>query len=101
MSCDMSVQYTLSLERKRDTVFEQWRDRAVGGDIGEIPPRFRYEIRWRPIPNAMTSVASGWAASEAEAKAEAWAMAIEYGWTPPRWWQWWRWSESQRVVPTV
>lgn len=23
--------------------------------------------------------------------------AIEGGWTPPRWWQWWRWGDTRII----
>ena len=28
-----------------------------------------------------------------EARASALHMALASGWTPPRWWQWWRWQD--------
>ena len=27
---------------------------------------------------------------------EADAEALRMGWKPPRWWQWWRWSDTPR-----
>jgi hypothetical protein len=29
----------------------------------------------------------------------AFYLALAYGWTPPRWWQWWRWNEEKRRLP--
>lgn len=30
-------------------------------------------------------------------EAEAYEHASQMGWTKPRWWQWWRWSEDNYV----
>lgn len=29
---------------------------------------------------------------------EAFESAYGAGWKPPRWWQWWRWSDSPRAA---
>jgi len=30
-----------------------------------------------------------------EAKKRAIKIAIDTGWTPPKWWQWWRWNDTR------
>ena len=32
---------------------------------------------------------------EQEALDDAWEKAKALGWTPPRWWQWWRWGDTK------
>lgn len=34
-----------------------------------------------------------------EAYRETLAFAIRCGWTPPRWWQFWRWSDTRPIEP--
>jgi hypothetical protein len=31
-------------------------------------------------------------------KQEAIDRALEWGWTPPKWWQWWRWDDQPRKI---
>lgn len=35
-------------------------------------------------------------ATREEAFSKAIQFAKDAGWTPPKWWQWWRWSEPIR-----
>jgi hypothetical protein len=35
---------------------------------------------------------------ECPSRADADAAALRLGWTPPRWWQWWRWRDEPRRV---
>ncbi len=30
-----------------------------------------------------------------EANTKVYEFAREQGWTPPKWWQWWRWGDSR------
>ncbi|MCC5612525.1 hypothetical protein LC612_38990 [Nostoc sp. CHAB 5834] len=41
---------------------------------------------------------SGCGEDEAEALVHCKAAAQSQGWTPPRWWQAWRWSDSRAPV---
>jgi len=33
--------------------------------------------------------------SYAEAKRQCVEWAQKHGWTPPKWWQWWRWKDTR------
>jgi hypothetical protein len=37
--------------------------------------------------------------TEADSDEDAWTVAIRVararGWSPPRWWQWWRWQDTR------
>ena len=50
------------------------------------------EIIWNSMAGQHSVKVEGCDSSE-EARTEALRMAKESGWTPPRWWQWWRWSD--------
>jgi hypothetical protein len=52
--------------------------------------RWGYTVRWW---NGQSCTSSGYKTKE-EAKAAAFAFAKELGWTPRRWWQFWRWGEK-------
>lgn len=36
--------------------------------------------------------------TECPSRADADTAALRIGWTPPRWWQWWRWSDTPRTI---
>lgn len=52
-------------------------------------------IHWTGWDFESTVSVQGCSSSE-EAFSEAVLTAKAMGWTPPRWWQWWRWSERVR-----
>ena len=33
-----------------------------------------------------------------EAETKAWAQAKRVGWTPAKWWHWWRWNDIAGVI---
>lgn len=52
-----------------------------------------YTVHWIKFPNKYSNMtSSGWETPE-EAKKAALEFAAECGWTPRRWWQFWRWRE--------
>lgn len=59
--------------------------------------RCRVEITWSTW-HGSTTASSKWYATEAEAWHQVIGWARQSGWTPPRWWQWWRWRDT-RVPP--
>ena len=66
----------------------------------QIEPEQRRVIRWSSYGGAHL-VQSGRHNSKIEAWAEALRMAVSLGYTPRRWWQWWRWRDpSNREVLT-
>jgi hypothetical protein len=60
------------------------------------PTKYGSGVVWRDRNRAVTSVWVDGYDTPAEARAAALETAIEGGWTPPRWWQWWRWEEPVR-----
>ena len=52
-------------------------------------------ITWHPKPGETASVSSGHEETEAKAFEAALGMAERLGYTPPRWWQWWRYGENR------
>ena len=52
----------------------------------------KWQDRWSgPV---MTVTADGCDTME-EAERQAIALALERGWTAPKWWQFWRWNEPE------
>lgn len=58
------------------------------------------QITWRDPISTVTVEVSGYSSPDA-AFAAALDDAKAAGWTPPKWWQWWRWTESLRRDPTL
>lgn len=55
---------------------------------------FSAEIYWTQKDGTVTKVkVSGRESSEQAAKDVLWD-ALMFGWTPPRWWQWWRKNDT-------
>lgn len=54
------------------------------------------DVVWHPDPRTKVTVRSRWHGDLETARLEAFRMAKEAGWTPPKWWQWWRWSDVDR-----
>lgn len=53
-------------------------------------------IEWTDFDGSKSRVSTHGHASAAEAIDSALRMAEQSGWTPPRWWQLWRWSDTRR-----
>lgn len=52
-----------------------------------------WRFEWTEFNGTRSVVWLSGAKSYKEAVAEAQSM----GWTPPRWWQWWRWDDTPRA----
>lgn len=61
---------------------------------------YGYSIQWTTFCGGKTSAGVSEMPSPEVAYHEALAFAIRCGWTPPRWWQFWRWSDTRPVPPT-
>lgn len=60
----------------------------------------RYRLIWQS-GFCTTAVEVNGYSSPREALLAAVTDAKELGWTPPKWWQWWRWVEPLRYDPTL
>jgi hypothetical protein len=58
--------------------------------FGSLPHGWGYTIRWGDQTFAIKGCES---AEEAKAKCVKWVT--DNGWTPPKWWQWWRWDDTR------
>lgn len=56
--------------------------------------RIKWTTSWR---HNYYSVVECWDFDQDDVAIEAVNQAKLNGWTPPKWWQWWRWSDT--VVP--
>ena len=52
-------------------------------------------ITWHDSPDETSRVATDGCDSPEQALHEAMKAALLFGYTRPRWWQYWRWSESR------
>jgi hypothetical protein len=50
-------------------------------------------ISWRERGGVHRNISYADFDTPEEAYQEVMAAAKAYGWTPPRWWQWWRWGD--------
>lgn len=55
--------------------------------------RYGQIINWRERGGTRRGVSYQDFDTPEEAFREAMEAAVAYGWTPPRWWQWWRWGD--------
>lgn len=51
-------------------------------------------VTWHPQPGGTQRVTAAGDTVE-EALSKAWRAAIGVGYSRPKWWQYWRWSESE------
>lgn len=56
--------------------------------------RWSRRVEWCESSRAVVAVEVSDCDTREEAKLGAFRAAVENGWTRPRWWQWWRWSED-------
>lgn len=54
-------------------------------------------VTWHPQPGGTQRVTAAGDTVE-EALSKAWRAAIGVGYSRPKWWQYWRWSESEGSV---
>ena len=55
-------------------------------------------FEWSPTPTKSIKVVQRGHADVSECMAAIRAAAFQMGYTPPRWWQWWRWTETRLPV---
>ena len=64
-----------------------------------LPTIFGQTIRWTDLGGDEHAVRVNGCTSPQEALKEATRMACEMGWTPRRWWQFWRYSDTKVPFP--
>jgi hypothetical protein len=52
-------------------------------------------IRWTDFDGTISRITNSGYDSADEARHEAIERARELGWTPPKWWQFWRWDDTR------
>jgi hypothetical protein len=62
-----------------------------------IMEKYVQEIKWtiKPGHTKSISVEGNEGQSLESVQAMAAAYAKQWGWTPPKWWQWWRWNDTR------
>ncbi len=57
---------------------------------------YGWHIKWTKLDGSIErfSVEGAPSLEEAQRQVEEWAT--RNGWTPPKWWQWWRWRDTKR-----
>lgn len=61
---------------------------------------YRAAHTFYPSPGHSVTYETGWCASSAEAWRSLFeALDLSEVYTPPRWWQWWRWHERRLAIP--
>lgn len=75
--------------------------------ISTAPPQvmigYAQEIHWTDLRGRTQSIRVEGCQTAEEVRAKAIDMAEMSGWTPPRWWQWWRWNDTRvpQIEPTT
>ena len=57
--------------------------------------KYGFNISWTHRDGSITTVEVYDHDSLDDAKKAAKESAIYFGWTPPKWWQWWRWDDTR------
>jgi hypothetical protein len=52
-------------------------------------------IEWTSFDGSKTKITIDGCETADRARNEAVRFAKEQGWTPPRWWQFWRWNDTR------
>ena len=74
-------------------------DRYAAGGGNVVTIGFARSFRWTSFDGSVSEFQSPTYRTHAECEAQAYACARRVGWTPPRWWQWWRWKDNPRRAP--
>src|SRR5688500_1268034 len=56
---------------------------------------YGFTIKWTDFDGSRHEVASTGFHSGLDARRSVIGAARQAGWTPPRWWQWWRWNDTR------
>ncbi len=51
-------------------------------------------VKWTDFDGSVHTLGVDYCNTAEEATQTAFRIAIGAGWTPPRWWQWWRWRDT-------
>lgn len=62
--------------------------------------KYGRQIVWYPKPGETSSVFVDDYKTPREAHDAAWCAAIKLGYTAPKWWEYWRWSEQGPGFPS-
>lgn len=54
-----------------------------------------YEFTWADSPSSTTTVRGSYYQTAEECRAAKMKALEEFGYKPPRWWQYWRWGEVE------
>ena len=57
-------------------------------------PSWGQEIRWTHRGGNISITSSSGHPTEEAARAKALEKAQLFGWTPPKWWEYWRWNDT-------
>jgi len=55
---------------------------------------YEQSVIWSDFINQHNSVGVSGLKTMKEAREQALELAKNGGWTPPKWWQWWRWNDT-------
>lgn len=54
-------------------------------------------IYWTDFSGSISTCVVTGCETKEEAKTKAWDLAKNTGWTKPKWWHWWRWSDTKET----
>ena len=57
--------------------------------------KYGYRVIWTHRKEGRFSYSITNCDSREDARHEALVRMEELGWTPPKWWQWWRWGDTK------
>lgn len=63
-------------------------------------PTYGQTVKWRGSNGTLSVVRVNNCASAEEARSIAFRDATAFGWTPRKWWQWWRYGEESALIPS-
>lgn len=61
---------------------------------------YGHRIEWTEFNGNRSSLRVENCLTREEALDSATQSAIGMGWTPPKWWQWWRWNDTRVERPS-
>lgn len=61
-------------------------------------PTYGQTIRWTELNGTKSTVSVENCPTRQEALQSALRSAKAFGWTEPKWWQWWRWEDTRVSV---
>lgn len=66
------------------------------------PGRIIYgrSFKWTRLGGTVSTWGGSGYHTQEQCDRETFAHAISIGWTPPKWWQFWRWDDYPRSIPS-